>query len=329
MELRLIQKEYKTLDVMKFVMAIVVVAIHTRPEMSFNSVFVRQSFETIYSLAVPFFFMASGFLLFRKVTFPLNADGYKRIREYLVRISKLYLLWTLIYFPMTIYGFWVDGVSPVEAVAVFSRNVLLVGENFMSWPLWYLLALIVAVGIIYGLFRMKVSKIGVLIIGLFMALIGVGLNYCHEHSLMSYLTDLYFSVFLKTRNGFFEGFLFVSIGMLCATLEKIPTQVVLLLFLIGYIAEFLALPLANAFIVFAMFVVTISLQISSISESYSFRLMSSVIYFCHMFFVAVLKLCCGIGSGCLLWGTVTFASLLTCFIFTKIKKSRFIKLLFA
>ena len=60
--LELIHKEYKGLDIMKFVMAIVVVAIHTRPEMSCDSVFVRQIFETIYSLAVPFFFMASGFL---------------------------------------------------------------------------------------------------------------------------------------------------------------------------------------------------------------------------------------------------------------------------
>lgn len=74
-KLSLVQKEYKVLDVMKFVMAIVVVAIHTRPEMSFSSPFVIRLFESVYSIAVPFFFMASGFLLFRKISLPLNEEG--------------------------------------------------------------------------------------------------------------------------------------------------------------------------------------------------------------------------------------------------------------
>ena len=46
---------------MKFAMAIVVVAIHTRPELSFSSPVVVGLFEAVYTISVPFFFMASGF----------------------------------------------------------------------------------------------------------------------------------------------------------------------------------------------------------------------------------------------------------------------------
>ena len=329
MESKLNADKYRFLDIMKFVMAIVVVAIHTRPEISFNSAFIRQNFEVIYSLAVPFFFIASGFLLFRKVEFPLNADGSKRILGYLSRICRLYLLWTLIYLPLAIYGFWMEGIPPLKAAAVFLRNILLVGENYMSWPLWYLLAVIVAVGIIYSLLKLKVSKNGVLIIGVLMALVGVGLDYCHEHSLMSPMTDIYFSLFLNTRNGIFVGFLYVALGMFCSTLQRVPTKVVVLFFLIGCVAEFMALPLANAFIVLAMFVATISLQIRTSTDTNKLRLMSSVIYFCHMIYVAFFVLLCDIASGCLLFTIVVFASILTGLLFTSITESRFVKQFFA
>ena len=147
--LELVHKEYKGIDIMKFVMAIVVVAVHTRPEMSFRSSVLKQIFDGMYYIAVPYFFMASGFLLFRKISLPLTKEGEQRIQSYLARMCRLYLVWTVIYLPLTVYGFYIDGVPPLKAVAVFVRNLLLVGENYMSWPLWYLLALIIAVAIIY------------------------------------------------------------------------------------------------------------------------------------------------------------------------------------
>lgn len=63
-------KEYKVLDVMKLVMAIVFIAIHTHPELYSGSALIIQASVLLYSLAVPFFFMASGFLLFKKIHHP-------------------------------------------------------------------------------------------------------------------------------------------------------------------------------------------------------------------------------------------------------------------
>lgn len=311
-KLSLVQKEYKVLDVMKFVMAIVVVAIHTRPEMSFSSPFVIRLFESVYSIAVPFFFMASGFLLFRKISLPLNEDGELRIKSYLKRMCRLYLVWTIIYLPLTIYGFYIDGLSPIKAVAVFIRNTLLVGENFMSWPLWYLLALIVAVSIIYILLKLKVSKTWIVIIGILMAFIGVGLDYCHANQLLNPIVDLYFKVFLKTRNGFFVGLMYVALGLLCAKLDEIPFYTWVFIFILGIVGVFYNCPLSNALVTFALFIITTYLRGRwiNLNASLAMRTMSTIVYFTHMVFMAIGTLWVGINKGLLLFVVVILVSVI-------------------
>jgi surface polysaccharide O-acyltransferase-like enzyme len=328
--LSLVHKEYKVLDIMKFVMAIVVVAIHTRPELSFSSPIVVSLYEAVYAIAVPFFFMASGFLLFRKISLPLNEEGEQRIKSYLKKICKLYLIWTGIYLPLTVYGFYQDGLSLLNSIAIFFRNILLIGENYMSWPLWYLLALIVAVGIIYVLLKLKLSKNWVVVLGILMAIIGVALNYCKSNSIFQPVTDLYFSLFQKTRNGFFVGFLYVSLGMFCSKLDKASLWHILLIFLIGFIGMYLALPLANSLVVFALFVISIAVRGGALSSytSQDYRHLSSIIYFCHMLWMALLVLCCGLKSGFLLFAITTILSIITGIAFLRKKGTKLFNLLF-
>lgn len=329
-KLSLVQKEYKVLDVMKFVMAIVVVAIHTRPEMSFSSPFVIRLFESVYSIAVPFFFMASGFLLFRKILLPLNEEGEQRIKSYLKRMCRLYLVWTIIYLPLTIYGFYIDGLSPIKAVAVFIRNTLLVGENFMSWPLWYLLALIVAVSIIYMLLKFKVSKTWIVIISILMALVGVGLDYCHEYELLNPITDIYFKVFVKTRNGFFVGFMYVALGMLCAKLENLSCAGWGCIFILGIVGMILEYTLANALMTFALFVTSVSMRGEWVSYKSAMlsRSMSMIIYFIHMIFMATLVLWLGVNKGGLLFILVTVMSSTLSIVLLSHKNNCFLKMCF-
>lgn len=326
--LNIVQQEYKMLDVMKFVMAIVVVAIHTRPELSFKSTFIRELFEALYSIAVPFFFMASGFLLFRKIELPLNKDGEVRIKSYLKRMCKLYLVWTIIYLPLTIYGFYLDGIPVLKAIVVFLRNVLLVGENFMSWPLWYLLALIVAVGIIYALLKVKVPVKWIVIFSVIMAIIGVALDYCKETSLLNPITEIYFSIFLKTRNGFFVGFLFVALGMLCSCLEKISPVIIPIFLMLGILGIIYNIPLSNTFVVLSIFIVAISLRSENVKSRYAsnLRMMSSIIYFIHMFIFASLVVFLGVDSNMLQFVIVVMFSILCSLLIIMRRDSRLFKI---
>lgn len=60
-------KNYCGIDLIKFFMAIIVVAIHTHPlEHCSNEILIRI-YNSIVSSAVPFFFISSGFLLGSKL----------------------------------------------------------------------------------------------------------------------------------------------------------------------------------------------------------------------------------------------------------------------
>lgn len=114
-------KNYNSFDVAKFVCALMVVMIHVPPFGSsatgvvgwFN--FGIQNY--VARVAVPLFFVISGFLIFR------GSLGSKVAVSYFIRYSKrifrIYLFWTMVYLPWSIrnfiendYGIW----SPLFAM---------------------------------------------------------------------------------------------------------------------------------------------------------------------------------------------------------------------
>ena len=119
-------------------MAFCVIAIHTLPLKNVQNEVITSLFDTVTSLAVPFFFLSSGYLVEKKCE-----EGNDRIFVLNKQIRKLiryYVLWTAIYLPITIYGFSQSGDGLVKSTALFFRNIIFQGENHYSWPLWYLLS---------------------------------------------------------------------------------------------------------------------------------------------------------------------------------------------
>lgn len=110
-------------------MAILVVAIHTGPFEYTDSELIRRLFIIITELAVPFFFIASGFFLFRR------HDWELRIAQYAKRMFRLYVVWNIVYLPITIFGFIHNGVTLKTALLQFIRGFFLLGQQFYSWHL--------------------------------------------------------------------------------------------------------------------------------------------------------------------------------------------------
>lgn len=142
---------YSDLDVAKLLMAFLVVEIHVKPLMEFP--LAERIIEGIDVVAVPFFFMASAFLCFRgleEMSFvEKTLPGAVRVRKTIDRLLRLYLIWTVLYLPVTVFGSVIHGDSLAYALAVFVRGTLFVGENYYSWPLWYLLASAVGFALVY------------------------------------------------------------------------------------------------------------------------------------------------------------------------------------
>lgn len=148
--------KFKTIDVFKFIFAFCVIAIHVKPEM-YSGYAVKLILNQIFDLAVPFFFIASGYLLASR----FNEDPENNqtiIRKHCKKVLFLYLKWEAIYFPLSLYGMLKSDETLANTIIDFIRRLIFVGEEYNSWHLWYLLASVYAFGILIILAKKPYSK---------------------------------------------------------------------------------------------------------------------------------------------------------------------------
>ena len=111
------QKQYSGIDIAKLICAVMVIAIHTQPFSQY--VWIDRGAGVITRLAVPFFFVSTGFFL--------DFSDANKVRKYIIRLFALYAIWTIIYLPFS---------------SLSVRSLLLTG---VVEHLWYLPAAILAV----------------------------------------------------------------------------------------------------------------------------------------------------------------------------------------
>lgn len=88
--------KYASIDIAKFFLSLLVVAIHEMPFVSYSRVVNAFFVNEICRIAVPLFFLSTGFFLAKK--------GFetKVIRGYIKKILKMYIVWSGIYFIVVI-----------------------------------------------------------------------------------------------------------------------------------------------------------------------------------------------------------------------------------
>ena len=212
---------YKLIDLLKFLCAYLVIGIHTRPFQSVSIFLDKFFYYNVSNYAVPFFYACTGyFLIVNQPGKSLHTKLIYRIRK----IVKIYIMWSIAYLPLTVYGWIAEGNRSLEYALLCVRNYIFVGDNFYSWTLWYLNGLIFALVLIDTLSkRISIKQIvrfgsGVYLIGVVLTVLGG-----HQDKLPGLLTfpvNAYFSIFATTRNGLFQSLVFVSLGMYIANREK-------------------------------------------------------------------------------------------------------------
>ncbi len=181
-----------TLDIAKLIFALLVVAIHTEP-FGF-SFLLDKGLGMITRLCVPFFFVTSSFLFFKKDSEPL---------KYVKRIFVLYLVWCLLYLSINF-----------ESIMGMSLPKLIVHYFWSGHDvLWYLIASIIGFLITYALSR-KLKPTIVLIIGIVFLLVG-----CIKSTyapLLEKIVSVDIPDLLGSRNGLFYGFPYYALGLFIA-----------------------------------------------------------------------------------------------------------------
>lgn len=135
-------KNYNCLDVLKFVMALLIVMIHVQP--NHHSELLQHFFYPFLSNAVPVFFVCSSILLFKKVGDAKNGGGI--ILHFCKRLGLLYFSWLLIDSWFLIYRKSYFQENIINGAFEFVKDLFL-GTTFPGS--WFLSALFVSVVFVY------------------------------------------------------------------------------------------------------------------------------------------------------------------------------------
>lgn len=187
--------KFNGIDLFKFICAIMVCIIHIPPfctetaggTLDLINFGLQQG---LCRVAVPFFFVSSGFLLYRKIDVR-NID-YDRIRNYCFRILRLFGTWKFLLFIGGSKHLWYMG-ALVLAVMILTFFIKRIPLKYIA----LICALLFAVGLAgdaYYSFVSPIKKIGV----------------------FRLLISGYGRLFYTTRNGVFFGLIFVFMGILFA-----------------------------------------------------------------------------------------------------------------
>lgn len=136
-QIAMTKKVYKSIDLAKFIAAILVVAIHTKPFA--GNVNIDYYFTSFCRLAVPFFFITTSFFFF--------INEKPDIKRYTKRLTILYLLWFVIELPIVYYRFFViyDKALHIQ-ILNFARSLVFNNTWLASW---FIMACILSVNLIY------------------------------------------------------------------------------------------------------------------------------------------------------------------------------------
>ena len=290
---------YPDLDIMKLVMALFVVEIHTHPFNDFPQI--AHVADGIVRLAVPFFFVASAFLCFRglgELSFAeASLSGAERVRKTIGKLLRLYLTWTVIFLPVTVFGSLLNGGGLLHAVAAFVRGTLLIGQNYYSWPLWYLLASVVGFALVYIMLRGGVRLKWIILSSLAFLLIGYCITIAQDWATapvaIAYPVKVYCLLFGSSRNGLFEGCFYVAVGAVLGMnwdrLREIPLWAELVMVVGGlvgniFISNDAHLPFC-AIASIGLFLLSVRRCGTELKPHVNSRKASTIIYLVHMFFV--------------------------------------------
>ena len=296
------KKNIVGIDLFKLIAAILVVILHG---IGYYFGQVGEILKNIICpIAVPFFFISSGYFFGRG----LNRNKKQR-KDYFIKyeknLVKMYIVWSIIGIPFMIRLYYnlYNGNLPYIFLLMI-RNVLFSGTFGIYW---YLLAMIGASILIYFFdSKNKIKLMYILSFGFF--IFGIAYAGCQEalgnNTIFYYLFKLTWIVFSCERNFLMVGWFYMSIGYYFSTRNtEMRVSVAVLLFFIFTGLKFgeyylnlsgifggNSISIMHSLQAVSYFLIAINLQVNSLSKySKIMRELSSTIYFTHFLFIDIIN----------------------------------------
>jgi len=224
-------RAYVGIDYFRFAAALLVIAVHTSPLLSYSETGDFVLTRIIARIAVPFFFMTSGFFLISRYNY--NPD---KLKIFIKKTSIIYGIAILLYVPLNMYNgyFSMDNLLPNIIKDIVFDGTL--------YHLWYLPASIIGAAIAWYLLK-RVGVSFALIITTILYVVGMlGDSYYGFAEKIPFLKttfELIFEISDYTRNGlFFAPLFFVLGGMIADKAIKVTLKQSVVGFVISLVLMF-------------------------------------------------------------------------------------------
>lgn len=228
--------KYNSIDILRLLCAIMVVAIHTEPLTEYSNLLGFIGTFIFPRLGVPFFFAVSGYFYINSLL-----QGKKVFLKYLKRLLTIYSIWSLIYYTVDFLQVMRSHNSLTEFVKRSINNFFLSGSHYQ---LWFFPALIFCV-VVVTLFRKRLALLSVISFVFYGIGCLLGAYYYKLGSKIPFIDSLYHSHHLEIiRRNLLMGLPFFLLGYILIKiypkLDKIKSKALILAFfftLVLYLAE--------------------------------------------------------------------------------------------
>lgn len=221
-------KEYLGIDLFRIIAVILVIMNHTYPLASINETTDFILTRIIARIAVPFFFMVSGYFILPSIIG--KNKNYSVVLKSIKKLIKLYVIATIVYLPIYIYSGYISG---QKGLVDFFKDILF---NGTFYHLWYLPGAIVGIVVVSILLK-KLKIFNVLLITIFLYIIGLfGDSYYGVTQNIPLINEFYkmlYNVFDYTRNGIFFAPLFLVLGAMISRQKIEPKKDIMMYGCIG------------------------------------------------------------------------------------------------
>lgn len=311
------KSSYPAVDVFKFVAAILVVAIHSRPFV--DNIIVDYYFTCFCRVAVPFFFCFSSYIFFM--------SEKKSIAVYIKRILTIYVTWFIIELPLVYIRFFNTESDMLYQILHFVRKLSIQNTFYASW---FLTASWQAMLIVFIFIKHKKEKMLIVlsIICFIVALFDGMYNGVLRNTFLE-KPDYILNILLEPANSFVVAIPYMTLGYYmsrknhtnCFSLNKVIIALMLfvaILFVETYCCKsiynktdaFLSLIPITAFLIYIL--TSINMRLNK-KLALFMRQSSILIYLSHTLFIHLLGYF-GIARGalcfmCTLILSITFSSL--------------------
>ena len=314
------------LDIVKFIAALLVVAVHSEA-VNAPPPPIYELFNPIIQSAVPMFFVISAFLVFRKILATSKCgEQIKILLHFTKRLAILYLFWMIVETPLVFHARHYLSLDLWKMPFAFLKDILFCSTFHGSW---FLSALVVGTWMIWGLSKIFGKKLTWLI----SLIISLYAYHAAKMPISWQIPNVWYTIHFQTpQNSFPVSLMWLCLGSTLAKPERLPfnksyTSLLWTICVGSYILVILHVDM-RLFMVLSLFLLAYHWKLGYKPVFKTMRQSSILIFMIHFIYISIFRILAPqvewLQHGIILYVILCILSLLTALVTIKMKDYKYL-----